>query len=60
MMAFSPSAPGPARETHRLWVFRGSMEFGGAVNTGDGKAFMAIGGSLDKKSSAVYHSEEWV
>lgn len=61
MMAFSPSAPRPARETHQLWVFRDSMEFGGPVNTGDGKAFfIEIGGSLDKnKSSAVYHSEEW-
>lgn len=61
MMAFSPSTPGPARETHWLWVFQGSMELGGAVNTGDGEAFfIEIGGSLDKnKSSAVYHSEEW-
>lgn len=64
MMAFSPSAPRPARETHWLWVFSGSMEFGGPVNTGDGEAFFVEieegGGSLDKnRSSAVYLSEEW-
>lgn len=64
MMAFSPSAPIPARQTRWLWELRGSTEFGGPVNTGDGEAcFVEIeegGGSLDKnKSSAVYHSEEW-
>lgn len=61
MMAFSPSVPRPARETCWLWVFRGSMEFGGPVNASDGGAFfIEIGGSLDKnKSSTVYHSEEW-
>lgn len=58
MMAFSPSAPRPARETHWLWVFRGSVEFGGPGNTGDGEAFFVEieedGGSLDKtKSSAI-------
>lgn len=64
MMAFSPSAARLARETHQLWVFRGGMEFGGLVNTGDGEAFFVEieegGGCSDKnKSSAVYLSEEW-
>lgn len=53
MMAFSPSAPRPARQTRWLWVLRGSMEFGGPVNTGDGEAYFVEieedGRSLDKK-----------